>query len=573
MPLDAVQLPLMVSQPDQPPPASTAGVDITTSSHCSDRQCQCSPSVVSRRALSRTKRHDRSQLGGCSRASQNEFPVFAHGGDVEIMIRVGPGADGVDSVERRYLLHRHTLTRCSGFFEASTSDEWSRARPLRLAGGNELARIDEDAASTLDAPDSASFAVGGGGGGGGGGGDGGRLDASDVTSPKWRWKYELDLGAGNGDVPMLVQKDPSSPATAGSSRPSFPSLFGSGSGSGSGSGASATSQSQLLGSVGSKNGPPAANHVANLSPEDQALLRDYDNLFRIFYNYRPVLDGVNVADAYVQCKSLLALADQYDALAVVGPRVDHHLLQFQSRLWKQIAKYPVSYIRLGYLARSKVIFQEALIHVVGQWPMGERNLRASLPDFVLDMIEDKVAELEEIVSRVEGRLFRLSLTTSKGERVRPGSNFLDWLVVSLFRQWLADNIAPQALPERHTGNSTSTSSTNPPRLPAPRPRIPPLVISGRAFRVLGSGCPAAFLDHDDCKKFLKLAPEFYSRSNLRRFEKRMDELKSLAQDLVRPLLASGLELDVAGSSRFSDGVAYLTCTSLGSRELPWPVDM
>lgn len=300
-------------------------------------------------------------------------------------------------------------------------------------------------------------------------------------------------------------------------------------------------------------------------------MRDYDNLFRIFYNYPPVLDGVSVADAYVQCKSLLALADQYDALAVVGPRVDHHLLQFQSRLWKQIAKYPISYLRLGYLARSKVIFQEALIHVVGQWPLGERSLRAALPDIVLDIIEDKVDELEEIVSRVEGRLFRLNLTTSKGERVTPGNNYLDWLVVSLFRQWLADNTSPQQPPPgRNTGSSRGSNAHHPsPALPPP---VPPLTSIGRAYRTLGSGNSSAFLNHDDCKKFLKLTPELYSRDNMRRFEKRMDELKATARDLVRPLLGSGLELDMAGSSRTSDGITYLTCTAVGNRDLPWPVD-
>ncbi|QPG93718.1 hypothetical protein C2857_001990 [Epichloe festucae Fl1] len=564
----------MVSQPHQPSPASTTALDVTTSSRRSNHQHQySSASVVSRPSLSRTKRYNRSHIGGASFAPQNEFPVFAHSGDVEIIIRVGAGADGA---ENSYLLHRHTLTRCSGFFEASTSSEWSKARPL-LAGGNELARIGEDLSSALDVSDSDRFAVGGG------------ANKSGSTTPRRRWRYELDAGAGDGDIPMLVQRDNSpTGARGGNCRPSFPSLFGPGPGSGSGGPASNSNKS----SSRPKNGPPTTNHVSfsrsvanlaitqRLSQADEDLLRDYDNLFRIFYNYPPVLDGVNVADAYVQCKSLLALADQYDALAVVGPRVDHHLLQFQSRLWKQIAKYPISYLRLGYLARSKVIFQEALIHVVGQWPLGERSLRAALPDIVLDIIEDKVDELEEIVSRVEGRLFRLNLTTSKGERVTPGNNYLDWLVVSLFRQWLADNTSPQPPPGRNTGSSSRGSNNHshsnnnnnhhpPSALPPP---VPPLTSIGRAYRTLGSGNSSAFLNHDDCKKFLKLTPELYSRDNIRRFEKRMDELKAMARDLVRPLLGSGLELDMAGSSRTSDGITYLTCTAVGNRDLPWPVD-
>src|SRR5687767_9287946 len=74
-----------------------------------------------RPSLSRTKRYNRSHTGGRTYAPQNEFPIFSNSGDVEIIVRAGPA-------EQRYLLHRHTLTRCSGFFEASTSVEWSRAQ-------------------------------------------------------------------------------------------------------------------------------------------------------------------------------------------------------------------------------------------------------------------------------------------------------------------------------------------------------------------------------------------------------------------------------------------------------------
>ena len=42
---------------------------------------------------------------------------------------------------------------------------------------------------------------------------------------------------------------------------------------------------------------------------DSEIIRDYDNLFRIFYNYAPALDSVNITEAYIQCKTLLNLAD------------------------------------------------------------------------------------------------------------------------------------------------------------------------------------------------------------------------------------------------------------------------
>ncbi|OAA67882.1 hypothetical protein SPI_00077 [Niveomyces insectorum RCEF 264] len=652
----------------------------------------------------RARRYNRSHVGGSSSASSpyavlNEFPIFTNTGDVEIVVRVRSGH------ENRYLLHRDTLARCSGFFEASTSKEWSRAHVVgeeggrqggcetdgqpnqesahALTNGDELARLGEGHGQRSSSEKDART--------------GSRGSAGNGAEVRQRWRYELDLGQDENDKPILVQKDEDSGSNGGTAVPgatAAQSIFG-----GAPASLGSTNYSSNTASYrGGKAAPTHSNHsffrsVANLAlphhhtsssrhhhhsgsrhgygnplysaapllppptPEDVDILRDYDNLFRIMYNYPPVLDGINIADAYVQCKSLLAVADEYDALAVVGPRVDHHLLQFQSRLWRQITKYPISYLRLGYLARSRVIFQEALVHVVGQWPAGERSLRAAMPDAVLDLIEDKVDELAEAVSRVEARLFRLHLTTRSGERVTPSTAYLDWLAVSLFRQWLADNTTPAAagpgggggaddsrvvIPERrgagatgdryghsshhqrngggihrgghgrsagHVPASSSSSSLSSSsggagrhnhhhhqhhhqhetalmlhvRTAAIPPLIPPLASLGRTYRILGTAAGPAFLGHDECKRFLKLSQELYSRDNLRRFEKRIDELKAMAREVVRPLMGSGLELDVAGGKSGvgsssgggngpGEGITYFTCTYVSDRDLPWLID-
>lgn len=542
---------------------------------------------------SRSKRYNRSHAGGDSYTPLNEFPIFTQSGDVEIIVKAGP-------LENRYLLHRHILTRCSGFFEASTSEEWSRVsgpdpstkpKIRQLAAGNEVACMNPNG-SVLSQADSNT----------------GAGQPSTLALPtKRRWRYELDPGHGDDDVPMLVQRDPND---CDSFRPGNQSIFGDPrSGPGVGADARSPARSRRSHSQSQQQPPPHppkshrssfAQSLANLSlsaqpksharsttntvtvavPEEEDLVRDYENLFRIFYNYPPLLDGINVADAYIQCKRLLGLADQYDALAVVGPRVDHHLLQFQARLWKQVAKYPVSYLRLGYLARSKVIFQEALVHVVGQWPVGERSLRSSMPDSVLNLIEDKVDDLEYTVSRVERRLFRLTLLNSHGDRVCPSSNYLDWLAVSFFRQWLTDNTSPPPPGDptsfsRRTGNTSSQKSSAALAHKGVVAPLPALGAVGRAYRTL-AGRPTAYLPHSACKDFLKLTPEMYSRDNLRRFEKRLDELKAMAREIVAPLMGSSLELDLAagtaGSKPPSDGIRYLTCTSMREKDLPWSPD-
>jgi hypothetical protein len=498
-----------------------------------------SSSVVSR--SSRHRRHGRSHAGGASFIPQNEFPVFSHTGDVEILVKAG-------SETNRYLLHRLILTQCSGFFEASTSQEWSRAGPSD--GGAELSRMGEDSGNES-------------------------ARSRDGREVKKRWRYELDTGASNDDIPMLVQKENNQVSLFGSADIRPPPVRNK----------PPSSNPSFFRSVANLSLPPSSHgpSAPQLTQEEQDLLNDYDNLFKIFYNYPPALDPIDIATAYLQCKSLLTLADLYDALAVVGPRVDHHLLQFQSRLWKQIAKYPSSYLKLGYLSQSKMIFQEALIHVVGAWPVGERHIRHQLPTSVIEIIEDKVEDLADLVGKIEGRLFRLNLLNSRGERVTPQNSYLDWLVVSVFRQWLAEHTSPPPLPQvpqmpqsrngHHSRNNTvivtTTHHTNQTiqqfsPLPTSSVSSSPQTVStnlGRIYRILGTA-PSNYLNHDDCKKFLKLSPEIYSRESLKKFEKRLEEVKSMAREIVRPLMRSSLSGEGSNSS-------YLVCTRVDERDFPW----
>ncbi|EAT86289.2 hypothetical protein SNOG_06458 [Parastagonospora nodorum SN15] len=373
---------------------------------------------------------------------------------------------------------------------------------------------------------------------------------SGARQEKTKWRYELDWGKGEDDLPMLVQK-------------AQPTIFG--------GDASPSSQPPA---PGNKPTAPASGffrnmttfstlHVSASEPNDpdDDVFRDYDNLFKIFYNYAPSLDAMNIANAYVECKSLLQIADMYDALEVIGPRVDHHLLRFQGRLWKQIAKYPPSYLKFGHMARSKAIFAEAMVHVVGQWPAGINQLRGQISEPVIELIEDKVDELDELKAKIEVKLFRLSLTTSRGERVSPSSNWLDWLAVSLFRQWLAENTNPPPAPILKPASRSITSPRGS-ETPAPLPPAPAFN-TGRIFRLLGQG-GSSYLNHDECKRFLRLSPDHYNRDNLRRFERRIEEIKNKAKDTVKPLMRNFLELDLR-----EGGLPYLTCTRIDPQDFPW----
>jgi hypothetical protein len=365
-----------------------------------------------------------------------------------------------------------------------------------------------------------------------------------LESPSCRApSFELEKSNGKYDMPMLIMK----PRRSSSPRP--PPLR--------------PKPANLFRSL------TFSTSALPLEPPDDDVLKTYSNLFRIFYNHEPVLDRLNLATAYSESKALLQLAAAYDALAVIGPRVDHHLLRFGSRLWKQIAKYPPSYLKLGYLARSRAIFAEALVHVVGQWPLAEASLRGQVPQHVVDLVEDKVDEMDETRQRVEAKLWRLTLTNSRGERVTPSVSWVDWLVMSLWRQWFAENTTPGPvgiLKDKNSppanlaplsSSSGRTSTARPPAAP-----LPAHVSMARVYQLIAS---QAYLNQDDVKRFLKLSPELYSRDNVRRAVRRLDEMKNLAQDAVQPLTRNFLELDATRDGATS----YLTCVRVLETEWPW----
>lgn len=143
-------------------------------------------SVTSRSTTTRRHRSSRSQTGGASFRPQNEFPNFAQTGDVEIVINA-------DGQEKRYMLHRLILAQCSGFFEASTSEDWSRAQAQGVTSTvgpprSGLAKIGEDDEYGRERETGRPT-----------------LPAAPARD-RHRWRYELDWGNKDDELPLLVQK-------------------------------------------------------------------------------------------------------------------------------------------------------------------------------------------------------------------------------------------------------------------------------------------------------------------------------------------------------------------------------
>ena len=525
------------SQPPPPPtppyahPPHTPSRDPSVSSRASTSGGRDSH----RRHHNHRHAHTASGAGASSSrtASQNEFPWFSQSGDVEILI-----GDRSGRREQRYLLHSLILSQTSRFF---SEEMGHRADVNNVTGGSQrgrqLARIRERSTSRTGSAYSS-----------------GSYNSDSYMREQRRRYYELDWSQPSDSsegYPILIPKRLQETPTSRRGPPS--------------------ANTSLLRNLANTFSQTSLSHAHRRSSstslvaskaEDADILDAYDNLFRTFYNHAPHFSTDNIATSYVECKTFLSLASLYGALPVTGPRVDHHLLRFGSRLWRQVAKYPPSYLKLAHLSRSHDIFSEALIHVVGQWPAGSAQLRrGTVDDALLDLIEDKVEELDELKGKVDAKLFRISLTISRGERVAPGNAWLDWLAVSLFRDWFAEHTTPpppSILKESSRGHYRDSHSSREQR------RREEKYNPGRTYKFIATA-GQSYLQHDSVKRFLKqyhpASRDFYNRENVRRLERAVEEVKNLARDAVKPLTRSFLQ------DRNGGAFEHLTCTRVEDRDL------
>ncbi|CAD6503353.1 BgTH12-03019 [Blumeria graminis f. sp. triticale] len=496
--------------------------------------------------------------------AENKFPIYNLTGDVEIIIRAGGHTS-------RYLLHRFILAQCSGFFEASTTENWTKQSTENITrqGTCKKTHILKNS------------------------------DGSSQEPERKIWRYELEMGDHCQDIPVLVRKDIYELGVLlGTTEDSPPPVYN-----------KPIPNDPCHSYIHSTSTFSHSSPLSRLSKEATDFLQAYENLFRTFYNQPPSLHPTSLSRAYHESKALLSLAEIYDALSVIGPRIDHHLLRFQSTLWKQIAKYPTSYLRLGFLAQSKHIFQEALVHIIGQWPNGEGFILERLPTSIVSLIQDKARQLQELVTSVETALWRLTLRTSSGARVTPYNSYLDWLVVSFFREWLVECVT-QASPMTGTAPALRLRDRNNPSDITSRRRdtritslaeddeIPALAqefneqsiyhdalsspsiystthfklsasvpssISPKVLLKIGRSNPSSpsYLRHNECKSFLKLTSDsLYTHDNLKYFERRLEELRSMAREAVKPIMLSKLNDKLTSND-------YLVCVGLEAGEWPW----
>lgn len=271
----------------------------------------------------------------------------------------------------------------------------------------------------------------------------------------------------------------------------------------------------------------------------------HDNLFRFFHNMEPEMDGFDINHALGQLEYIFTIAKFYNCLPLIRQNrhyLSNHMLQFGRELYKAILEDPPRWIRLSLYLECPLIFKEAIVHLVGQYPHYPWTTVpfSELQHSVLEVIRKKVDGLRILKASIDGELFK-SLITIDGKDLifstLEEAHFDTWFIVQLWRDWFCHSLS------KHTDCKHE---------------------GGSIYRLMARG-NNAYLDHMEVYSSLV---EYKGRSfggwDLRQVDEDLKIMKVFAQKTVKDLVVNHSMLDIEEA-----GIQHLTCIKVENDELPW----
>ncbi|KAF8243166.1 hypothetical protein K440DRAFT_78350 [Wilcoxina mikolae CBS 423.85] len=143
---------------------------------------------------------------------------------------------------------------------------------------------------------------------------------------------------------------------------------------------------------------PPSNDVA------ESLRAAYSALFKIFYNRTSDLSFETLSGIQI----LVSVADQYCALPHVAGAIELLLIKW-SRSHGKIDEYPIEVLLVATKIRSKVLYNDAFIHLIGQFESYWGH-RSKLPEKIRVTVMDEYYLLSEIRKRVDREVAKYAAT-------------------------------------------------------------------------------------------------------------------------------------------------------------------
>ena len=284
-------------------------------------------------------------------------------------------------------------------------------------------------------------------------------------------------------------------------------------------------------------------------PQADKVFGQYEALFYAFYNRGLVIDETDMLAALSHCYELLEISDYLGCTSLISKPIEVALLNHGQGLFRAIQNSPSAWIEMSYRIQSESMFQECMIHLVGNWKTFKENqkvsdnlrkvsgIRALIENYYAVLINQcKNLELA-VLSEYPGRM-KTPADDPPIKREAYAKDILIWMALSFFRHWVTQRLVIGK--GRHA-----------------------LDCGYELYSLLYKGGDA-YMDRSVVNQFHTKFP--MTKKALNVLDNHLLEIKECIKDIVEQhkILQSNCQLD---THRFP--VNYLTCIDFQRSDCPW----
>ncbi|THX59763.1 hypothetical protein D6D06_01795 [Aureobasidium pullulans] len=288
-----------------------------------------------------------------------------------------------------------------------------------------------------------------------------------------------------------------------------------------------------------------------------SLFSDYDRLLRSIANQPIVLNDKSIETVLPDAMGLIEVAEY------LGSVIENYLLARGQDFFKAISIDPIIWIDVAYRIESKVMFKEALIHLVGKYNLllstpptaailrrnpKARSMLDQLNVELRDLVESKHEIIKKQCQQIEVAIsthypsgLQKSEVTGRADRdgigrQEYGRDVFSWIGVALYRHWWGQTLANDGTHNNQFGGQDIYAR---------------LHKGGSAY--LTRELTAGFNTHFP----MSVKGKSVLANNL-------DIIKVGVSAIVAPLMVNESQLDIASSP-----IKWLTCTKVVGADYLW----
>jgi len=284
-------------------------------------------------------------------------------------------------------------------------------------------------------------------------------------------------------------------------------------------------------------------------PQALKVFAHYESILYAFYSKELSIDDADMSAALSDCYQLLQIADYLGCTRLVRTPIEVALLKHGQDLFRAIQSAPYAWVEMGYRIHSELIFQECIIHLVGNWKKYKEDRSTQSYLAAVDGLRPLIKRYHRLLVE-KCRTFELALMSKyPGDLCMPveelpikreayAKDILVWMALTFFRHWVGQRLI---MDKGYHGTD-----------------------GGYELYKLISTAGDAYMDKSVINQFHTWFPMTKKAMNV--LENHLLEVKECMKELVdqHTLLKSYCQLDI---HRFP--VNYLTCIEFKKSDCPW----